>query len=170
MKKAKWQLGRSTLLQMCLDPHIIHIVSYCEANYAARPVDIIDSSRLIRRAIKVFRQHELDIKKELENPLISERRDYLIKETEYLLDQIARINPCYQSGPTSSLLPYVADADVLSTAIENRIICAPGVINPKYKGDFVTRPMKYGMINLVNNYDNPTVISERQRLFNTKLL
>ena len=64
----------------------------------------------------------------------------------------------------------MADADVLSTAIENRIICAPGVINPKYKGDFVTRPMKYGMINLVNNYDNPTVISERQRLFNTKLL
>ena len=39
MELAKWQLARSTFLQMCLDPHIIHIVSYCEANYAARPAD-----------------------------------------------------------------------------------------------------------------------------------
>ena len=83
MQKAKWQLARSTLLQMCLEPHIIHIVSYCEANYAARPEDIIDSSRLIRRAVKIFHLYEEDIKKEVANPIIKERKEYLEHECEF---------------------------------------------------------------------------------------
>lgn len=165
MEKAKWQLGRSTILQMCMSPQIIHIVSYCEANYAARPADIIDSSKLIRRAIRVFRANEPDIRKELENPIISERKEYLVKETVYLLDQIARLHPRF--SPVSCMsewVPYLADPDVLADAIEKHIISAPGIVNAKYKGDFVTRPMKYGMINLVNDYENPVVLTEKERI------
>ena len=99
MTLAKWQLARSTFLQMCMDPHIIHIVSYCEANYAARPADIIDSSRLIRRAVKIFRQHKGDIMKEVNVPIVNERREYLIKESSYLVNEIAKLHPQYQACP-----------------------------------------------------------------------
>lgn len=165
MDKAKWQLGRSTLLQMCMNPQIIHIVSYCEANYAAKPADIIDSSKLIRRAIKIYRENESDIKKELENPIIKERQDYLVKETVYLLNEIARLHSGYVGeNSLQSLVPFLADVDVLATAIENHIISAPGIVNAKYKGNFITRPMKYGMIDLVSDYDSPIVLSEKERL------
>ena len=165
MDKAKWQLGRSTLLQMCMNPQIIHIVSYCEANYAAKPADIIDSSKLIRRAIKIYRENESDIKKELENPIIKERQDYLVKETVYLLNEIARLHSGYVGeNSLQSLVPFLANVDVLATAIENHIISAPGIVNTKYKGNFITRPMKYGMIDLVSDYDSPRVLSEKERL------
>ena len=165
MQKAKWQLARSTLLQMCMAPHVIHIVSYCEANYAARPEDIIDSSRLIRRAVKIFRQHEGDIKKELKNPIIKERSEYLEHECEFLLQQIASLNPAYQVVPIEQIGKFLGDEGVLASAIEKRIISAPGIINSKYRGDFITKPMKYGMINLVDNYENPSVITEKERLY-----
>ena len=165
MKKAKWQLGRSTLLQMCMNPQIIHVVSYCEANYAARPADIIDSSKLIRRAIQIFRDNEHDIRKELNNPIILERKEYLVNESKYLLDAIAKEHSSYVHGNTlRDLLPFIANPDTLSTAIEKHIFTAPGVINHKYKGKFLTKVMKYGMINLVENYAYPQVITENDRL------
>lgn len=164
MAKAKWQLARSTLLQMCMKPHVIHIVSYCEANYAARPADIIDSSKLIRRAIKIFQKHENDIKEEIDHPIIKERIIYLQEECEYLLDRIAHLHLDYHKVPMEQIARYLGDENVLATAIEKKIITAPGIINSKYKGEFLTRPMKYGMINLVDNYENPSVIREVERL------
>ena len=169
MNKAKWQLGRSTILQMCMNPQIIHIVSYCEANYAARPSDIIDSSKLIRRAIRIFKANEPDIKKELENSVIKERKEYLIRETTFLLKEIAKLHPNYVfENHLVDLVPFVANPEVLADAIENHIISAPGIVNVKYKGDFVTRPMKYGMINLVSDYENPVVLTEKERLVKRK--
>ena len=166
MTKAKWQLARSTFLQMCLDPHIIHIVSYCEANYAARPADIIDSSRLIRRAIRIFRDHKEDIMKEVNTPIVSERKEYLIKESEYLLQEIAQLNPRYQLCPIEAIAQYVGDEDVIASSIEKKIMSAPGIINDKYKGDFITKPMKYGVINVVDDYTHPNIITEAERLYN----
>lgn len=164
MGLAKWQLARSTFLQMCMDPHIIHIVSYCEANYAARPADIIDSSRLIRRAVKIFRQHKADIMKEVNVPIVTERRDYLIKESTWLVNEIAKLNPKYQPCPLESIAQYVGDEDVIASSIEKKYMSAPGIINPKYKGDFITKPLKYGMINVVDDYNNPRILTEKERL------
>lgn len=172
MTLAKWQLARSTFLQMCMDPHIIHIVSYCEANYAARPADIIDSSRLIRRAVKIFRQHKEDILKEANVPIVKERRDYLINESTYLVNEIAKLHPNYQPCPIEAMAQYVGDADVLATAIERGYMSAPGIVNEKYKGHFITKPLKYGMINVVDDYNNPRIVTEKERLsgMNNKLI
>lgn len=168
MDLAKWQLARSTFLQMCMNPHIIHIVSYCEANYAARPADIIDSSRLIRRAVRIFRQNKEDIMKEVNVPLVKERRDWLINESAFLLNQIAKLHPQYEPCPLEIMAPYLGDENVISSSIEQKLMTAPGIINAKYKGDFLTKPMRYGMINIVDNYDNPQILSEKERLFNIK--
>ncbi len=164
MEKSRWQLARSTFLQMCVDPHIIHIVSYCEANYAARPADIIDSSKLIRRAVRLFRENREDIMKEVEVPLVQERRAYLIQESSYLLNEIAKLNPKYQPCPLERIAQYVGDEDVIATSIEKKMMTAPGIVNNKYKGDFFTKPLKYGMINLVESYESACVVSERERL------
>ncbi len=165
MNKAKWQLGRSTLLQMCMNPQIIHIVSYCEANYAARPEDIIDSSQLIRRAVKIFQENKNDILRELDSPIIAQRREHLVNEAKVLYDRIAQEHPNYhKSRDIRELLSYVANPGVLATAVEKHIFTAPGVINPKYKGNFLTKVMKYGMIDLVDNYTQPRTLSEKERL------
>lgn len=167
MNLAKWQLARSTFLQMCMNPHIIHIVSYCEANYAARPEDIIDSSKLIRRAVRIFRDNKEDIIKYIKDPIVLERKQFLLNESKYLLEQIAKLHPdYYKTSKFEDLTQYVGNADVIATAIERRIMSAPGIINNKYKGDFLTKPMKYGMINVVDDYTNPRVITEQERIAN----
>lgn len=164
MNLAKWQLARSTFLQMCMNPHIIHIVSYCEANYAARPADIIDSSKLIRRAVRIFRANQEDIMKEVNSPIVKERKEYLINESSYLVNEIAKLNPKYQPCTIENVAQYVGDENVIASSIEKKYMSAPGIVNPKYKGDFLTKPMKYGMINLVENYNSPRIISEKERI------
>lgn len=164
MDLAKWQLARSTFLQMCMDPHVIHIVSYCEANYAARPADIIDSSKLIRRAVRIFREHKVDIMKEADVPIVHERKEFLIKESAFLLNEIAKFHPKYEPCPLETMAQYLGSEDVIASSIEQRLMTAPGIINTKYKGDFLTKPMKYGMINVVDDFSDPRIITEEERL------
>ncbi|MBD5338551.1 MAG: hypothetical protein HDR98_05465 [Bacteroides sp.] len=168
MNLAKWQLARSTFLQLCMDPHIIHIVSYCEANYAARPADIIDSSKLIRRAVRIFRDNKEDIMRYTQNPIIEERKKFLIQESETLLNGIIQLSPMYQSVPLEYMASQVANPDILATAIERKIISAPGIVNKKYKGDFITKSMKYGMIDVVDSFTDPVPIRELERLHHLK--
>lgn len=165
---AKWQLARSTILQMCMEPQVIHLVSYCEANYAARPEDIIDSSQLIRRAVEIFRENKSDIDKYLQSQILRERMDFLINESSYLLKEVAKLNIKYQPYlyTIDQLTPYLGDADTIAESIERKIITSPGIINSKYKANFLTKPMKYGMINVVDDYINPIIITEKERLKN----
>lgn len=164
MEKAKWQVARSTLLQMCMNPHVIHIVSYCEANYAARPTDIIDTSRLVRRAVELFRKNEKDIRLLVNNHIIADRKEYLINESSYLINEIAKLNSRYSPCAIESIAPLIGDASIIADSIEKKIMSAPGIINPKYKSDYFTKAMKYGMINVVNDYVNPNIITEKERL------
>ena len=165
MSRAKWQLGRSTLLQMMMNPSVLHIVSYCEADHAATVDDIVDSSKLVRRAVRVFRQHRHDIIRYISDDIIRERREYLINECVYLLTEIAKLNKKFQGvEKLEQLTGYLADPDILSTAVEKKIMSAPGIINLKFKGDFMTAPTRYGMINLVDDYIAKNVVPERSRL------
>lgn len=164
MRIAKWQLARTTLLQMLLKPHVIHIVSYCEANYAARPEDIIDSSKLIRRAIKIFRDNEPDILASVDWNIVEARKSYLVSETEFLLSQIAQLNPRYVKTPVEYLAPLLGDPDVIADSIERKIMSSPGIVNQKYKANYLTKALKYGMINAVDSFVNPRIITEKERL------
>lgn len=169
MRKAKWQLGRSTLLQMMMSPSVLHIVSYCEANHAATTEDIIDSSKLVRRAVRIFREYQHDIMQYMSDGIVRERREYLIKECTYLLTEIAKLNKNFHGAERlEELAGYLADPDVLSSAVERKIMSAPGIINLKYKGEFTTAPTKYGMINLVDDYVSKNIHTEKYRLYNIK--
>jgi hypothetical protein len=163
--KAKWQLARSTLLQMTVRPHIVHLVSYCEANHAATPEDVIDSSRLVRRAIRVFREHEQELAGELSNPIVTERREYLVGEAEYLLRAVAGLRAEGAGAPPPQLAPLIADPVVLAESMRKRYMTAPGIVHPAYKNEtIVTRPTRYGFIDAVECGPTLRVISEAERI------
>jgi hypothetical protein len=100
LNKNKGQLASSTMLQMQIKPVIIHVVAYCESEYAAKPEDIIESSLMVYKVIEnclngcpdmkldpdvlkrmqdltddailiINRIRQLDIKNKFEDPLIS---------------------------------------------------------------------------------------------------
>lgn len=133
---AKYQLARSTLLQMMVNPHIIHLVSYCEADHIATVDDIVDSSRLVRRAVRVFKQHEQELLSYLQHPLVLERREHLLKEARYLLQQMALLSgygSVESATPLSSLRARLAHPNTLYKAIQKEYMAAPGIFHPGYK-------------------------------------
>jgi len=161
LKKAKWQLARSTLLQMFLKPHIIHMVSYCEAEHAATAEDVIESSKIVRKAVKLFHENETDLLPQTENFIIQNRKRFLLNEAEYLLKYISTFNPNFSKN-SADRYRLLADPITIFTSIEKKIMTAPGIVLPQFKGDFTTRPTKYGFIDNVDDHGN--LITEETRL------
>ena len=129
---AKRQLARSTLLQMFMAPHAMHLVSYCEALHLAKPEDIIDSSALIRRAVRLFHKHEKELLPILRKPEIVERRAYLVKEATWLLRAIGGLHPKADRGP-ANLFERLGNPDVIFAAIEKGYMAAPGIFTEPFR-------------------------------------
>ena len=102
--------------------------------------------------------------KEADVPIVHERKEFLIKESAFLLNEIAKFHPKYEPCPLETMAQYLGSEDVIASSIEQRLMTAPGIINTKYKGDFLTKPMKYGMINVVDDFSDPRIITEEERL------
>lgn len=152
---AKLQLARSTLLQMMVSPRIIHVVSYCEADHAATTEDVINSSRLVRRCIRIFRQHEPGLMKHLNEPILIERREFLLRQARYLLRRIARLSGGYDvpdDAPLPLLVPFLADAEVLVESLRRGYMAAPGILHPEYSGErkIATAPVRCGFIDCLD--------------------
>jgi hypothetical protein len=147
---ARHQLARSTLLQMLVDPHAIHLVSYCEALHVAGVEDVIDGSRLVRRCVRVFRRHADDLRRLRRHPLVVERRAHLVAEAKTNLRHIAGLGgpPVDADAPLPALVPRLADPDVLLRALETGTLAAPGIFHPGYPAarDIVTAPVAHGFI------------------------
>ncbi|MGV8120274.1 MAG: cobalamin B12-binding domain-containing protein [Candidatus Xenobiia bacterium LiM19] len=135
LERAKKQLARSTLLQMLFVPQAIHIVSYCEALYAAKPEDIINSSQIIRKAVKVYHQNSEDINRHHNDPDVLERKSYLKKEALFLLEEIAALNPSYKRIPddTAGITAALAEPATLYRAMEKGYMAAPGIFTEPFR-------------------------------------
>jgi hypothetical protein len=163
LNTAKFQLARTTLLQMILSPSIIHLVSYCEADHAATAEDVIESSMLVRRAVRLFKENEPDLKKYLDHPIVLQRRDHLLGEAQYVLTRIAALSP--RSG---DLCQTLSDPDVLHQALQTRMMTAPGITHPDYLNPgMLTKPNKYGFMDCYEQWDDVTPIREERRLSDT---
>lgn len=163
LSTAKYQLARSTLLQMFLHPHIIHLVSYCEADHAATPSDVIESSQIVRRAVRIFKDNEPDLTKYLNNPIITERRNYLLKESSFLLDNISELNINLKNiKPASKIF---SDPSTLEKAVIEKYLTAPGITVPRYQNNTIlTRPTQYGFFDNVDTHNIQRVIREKERI------
>lgn len=112
------QLASSTMLQMQLNPDIVHIVNYCEAHHAATADDVITSSELVKQVIKNHLRGTPDM---TINKDVQERKDQLKAQATRILEGIYEVQ-----------LKGRIDADNLYQIISEGIFDAPQLKNNPY--------------------------------------
>lgn len=165
LKIAKFQLARSVMLQMLLSPSILHLVSYCEAEHAASSDDIIESSKILRRAVRVFKENEVDIRRAANHPFVKERRNELISQAHVLMERIGKLGKNGNYYSLNNASEFLSDTQALRLAMKYRFMAAPGIAVKKYATpEMMTHAGKYGEINCYRNWEDVIPISEDERL------
>ncbi|HSG46005.1 MAG TPA: cobalamin B12-binding domain-containing protein [Anaerolineales bacterium] len=127
---ARGHLAASTYLQMAIKPDIYHIVGHTEADHAATADDVIEASKIVRRAIENAVRGAPDM---TADKTITERRKELVQEANILLDAILALD-----GPETDE-PFT-DAATLSRAVTSGLMDAPQLRNNKFgRGEVRTR-------------------------------
>ncbi len=85
---AKGQMASSVMLQMALNPDIVHMVAYSEPDHAATSEDIIESAKITRQVIQNCLQ---DLPDMTIDPRVQKRKEELLNEAAVLLDAIRQI-------------------------------------------------------------------------------
>jgi hypothetical protein len=155
--KGKGQLASSTLLQMQLNPHIMHVVAYCEADHAARPEDIIKSVRITSKVIENCLYGCPDMKLDRK---VRERKEELVRDAKLIIEKIKNLDKDNKySDPLIS-------PEVISKAIKKGILDAPHLCGVKAaKGTIRTMFFEGKNLTVDENY---RVISEKVRLSRIK--
>lgn len=147
------QVGASTYLQMALRPHVVHVVSACEAHHAATPEDIIQSCKIARWVIKTHMEGAPDLTADAQ---VQDRKEELIAEAKLTLEAIREIAPPDVDDPWT-------DAATLARAVEMGILDAPHLKgSPWAKGTITTAIV--GGASLAVDPKTHKPISERDRL------
>jgi len=116
--QARGHLASGTYLQMALKPHIYHIVGHTEAHHAATTEDVIEDSKIVRRAIRNA-QGAPDM---TTDPVVQQRKSKLVEQAWRKLDQIAN-----QVGFDSED-PLINPA-VLANSVTSGLLDAPQLKN-----------------------------------------
>lgn len=151
--KGKGQLASSTLLQMQLDPDIVHVVAYCEADHAAKPEDIIESVKITKKVIENYLYGCPDMKLD---GRVGQRKEELIADARLIIDKIKKLdkdNKCKD--------PLISPA-IISKAIKIGILDAPHLCGVKAAKGAI-RTMFIDGKNLTVDQDYKPV-SEKDRL------
>lgn len=147
------QLASSTLLQMQLDPHIVHVVAYCEADHAAKPDDIIKSVKIASKAIENYLYGCPDMK--LDGNVI-QRKEELIRDAKLIIKEIRKLDK------DKKYRDPLVSPKVISDAIKKGILDAPHLCGiDAAKG--TVRTMFFEGKNLAVD-ENLKPISEKERL------
>ena len=170
LNRAKLQLARSTMLQMLLNPSIIHLVSYCEADHAATPDDVIESSKILRTAVRMFKENETDIRAAANHPFVQKRKQELKEEAWYLLDIIGKLATDGEFYTRENAAHFLSDTKALQLAMKYRIMAAPGISAANYTcHEMMTHAGKFGEINCYRNWNDVIPMTEKERLDMLKL-
>jgi methylmalonyl-CoA mutase cobalamin-binding subunit len=113
--RAKGHLASSTLMQMAVRPHIIHVVAFCEADHAATADDVIESCRIVHGATALALQ---GLPGMTADPAVARRRSQLVREARLLLDAIASLAEPGVADPFT-------DAQTLDAAVRIGLLDAP---------------------------------------------
>jgi methylmalonyl-CoA mutase cobalamin-binding subunit len=148
---ARGHLAASTYLQMALKPDILHIVGHTEAHHAATGADIIEASKIVRRAI----QNALGAPDMTHDPAIRARIDELKAEAAATLEAIRGLAPAGVDDPW-------ADAATLAKSVTSGVMDAPQLGNNKFGRGAIRTRIVEGACLAVDETGKP--LSERQRL------
>lgn len=151
MRRARAHLAQSTMLQMALRPHIIHIVGHTEANHAATADEVIEGAMMVQEVVETALRGNPDM---TADPVVQERKARLVQETHILLNAIRNLAPNHPD-------PF-ADAALLAKAVGVGLMDAPQLVNNAYaQGSVRTRSLG-GKIIAVD--DQGRTLNEDQRI------
>jgi len=148
---ARGHLAAATYLQMSLKPHIYHIVGHTEAHHAATADDVIEASKIVRRAI----ENAMGAPDLTADKAITKRRKELVKEAKLLLDAISAL-----AGPESG--DPLTDAATLTQAVTSGLMDAPQLRNNKFGRGGVRTSIVNGASMTVNSKGK--IVKEVKRL------
>ena len=149
---ARAHLAASVYVQMALHPHIIHVVGHTEADHAATAEDVIEASKLARRAIENALSGQPDM---TADPRLWDRCEGLAAEAKRTLEAIGNL-----AGPEVTD-PFI-DPATLAHAVTSGILDAPQLRNNRFgRGQVITRIVN-GQCLAVDQVGVP--LSEEERL------
>jgi hypothetical protein len=148
---ARGHLAASTYLQMALKPHIYHIVGHTEAHHAATAEDVIEASKIVRRAIA----NALGAPDMTADPEVQQRKAVLISEAKILLDAIR------DSAGEAVEDPW-SDAGTLAKSVTMGLMDAPQLGNNKFGRGLVRTRILNGASVEVDESGN--LLSQQERI------
>jgi methylmalonyl-CoA mutase cobalamin-binding subunit len=149
---ARGHLAASIYLQMAIQPHIIHIVGHTEAHHAATAEDVIEASKIARRAIENAVRGAPDM---AADPAITKQRKQLVKEAHLTLEGIASL-----AGP--EVHDPFTDPATLARAVICGLMDAPQLRNNNFgRGEIRTAIVKGANVTVDSR---GKVVPERERL------
>lgn len=127
--EAKGQLAASIYSAMALNPHIVHVVGFSEADHVATPPEIIESCQIAKGAIT---KALLGMPRAEADARIAARKAQLIEEAKFLIDAVKR-------GGSKQLKEPLTSPEVLFMAIRRGLLDAPDLKgNPVALGAITT--------------------------------
>ena len=154
---AKGQLSSSCLFQMSLEPKIVHVVGFCEADHAATPQDIIESAKISHGIIKNF---SLGAPQILDDPRIKERKEELVEEANYLLQAFKNLASDKVKDPWT-------DPKTIAQAIHKGLLDAPHLAGNPYAAGKVLTQIRDGACYAIDPQSG-NLLSEKERISRIK--
>ena len=129
LDQARAHLATSVFAQMALQPDIVHVVGYPEANHAVTAQEVIESCTMAQRAIESAMQSQLDL---TQSANIQQRVGELVKESGVLINKIGELGEGRTEDPLNS-------PEVLAEAVNIGLMDAPQLVsNPYGRGQVAT--------------------------------
>jgi hypothetical protein len=116
--KNKGQLASSTLLQMQLNPGIVHVVAFCESEHAAKPEDIMESTEIV---VKVIENHLNGCPDMTPGSDVKLRKKQLINDANLIIEEIRKLDF------SSKYKDPLAEPEIIGKAIRSGILNAPHI-------------------------------------------
>ena len=152
MDVAKGQLAASTVVQLAIEPVIIHVVGYSEGDHAAAASEVIESCQIVHGVIRNCRTR---MPKMTADPTVQERKEELVRDANLLLEAIKSLG-MGQSDP-------LTDPEVIAQAIQIGLLDAPHLCgNPDAAGKLTTAPVD-GAIRALDP-ESGEVLTEQERI------
>jgi hypothetical protein len=148
---ARGHLAASTYLQMALKPDIYHIVGHTEAHHAATAEDVIEASKIVRRAIN----NALGAPNMTRSPEVQDRKRFLIAEAQVTLEAIRGLAESNVEDP-------LADPATLAKAVTAGVLDAPQLMNNTFGRGRIRTRIVNGACEAVD--ESGHILSEQKRL------
>ena len=127
---AKGQLAASIMLQMAMQPDIVHVVCFSEAHHAATDAEIIEACKIAHGVIRSTLQ---GLPEMAADPAVRQRRDELVAEARLILAAVRELAVPGASDPWT-------DAATLEQAVKVGLFDAPHLYGNAYaRGAIRTR-------------------------------